>query len=255
MTDFAPAAFFALFTWWFSTGVLLYIDHLPRRTFKVSFAIATGLALLALWGLVASSQSTSNVAAYIAFVCAVVIWAWHELTFLMGFVTGPRKSPCPPDASEWHRLRLAVEIVIHHELALAATVVLMKGLTWEAPNEVGTTTFLVLWVMRLSAKFNLFLGVHNLTTEFIPDHLSYMLTYFRQARLNPLMPISVAAGTAGVVWLTGHALALPTEPFIATATGLLATTLALAVLEHLFLVLPVPDAWLWRWAQRPSEGS
>jgi len=29
---------------------------------------------------------------------------------------------------------------------------------------------------------------------------------------------------------------------------MLATMLALAVLEHWFLVLPVPDAALWRWA-------
>ena len=39
----------------------------------------------------------------------------------------------------------------------------MVALTWGGANQVGTWTFLVLWVMRLSAKLNVFLGVPNLT--------------------------------------------------------------------------------------------
>ena len=135
---------------------------------------------------------------------------------------------------------------------MAATAGLIFVITVDAPNQVGMATFLVLWVMRLSAKLNVFLGVQNLSVEFIPAHLTYMLSYFRRARLNPLMPISVAAGTAGVVWIIAVGL---TSAFDAAATGLVATILALAVLEHLFLVLPVPDAVLWRWAYRHNPGA
>ena len=246
---FAPAALFTLFTWWFSTGVLLYLDHLPKRTFARSLAITTVLSVAAGYGLYTCSHSATVASAYASFLCALMIWAWHELSFLMGWVTGPRKTPCPPDAKGWQRFRYATAIVLHHEIALAVTAAAIVALTWKAPNQVGTATFLVLWVMRLSAKFNVFLGVHNLTTDFVPAHLGYMLSYFRRARINPLMPISVALGAAGVVWLTTRGLSEPVSMFGVAASGLVATTLALAVLEHVFLVLPVPDAALWRWAR------
>ncbi len=252
MTTFAPAALFALFLWWFSTGVLLYVDHLPRRTFPRSLLVATVLALGSIYGLYVSSLATSLPAAYAAFVCAIMVWAWHEMTFLMGWVTGPRKQPCPPDATGWRRFWYATAIVLHHELALAGTVAFVVALTWDAPNQVGTGTFLVLWVMRLSAKLNIFLGVSNLTTSFVPDHLQYMLSYFRRAPLNPLMPISVVLGSIGVVWMTSRGLSSVVAPFDSAAVGLVATTLALAVLEHVFLVLPVRDAALWRWAYRQT---
>ena len=253
MNQFAPAALCALFLWWFSTGVLLYVDHLPKKTFRRSLAVASVLALVGLYSLVVSSHDASVGQAYLAFVSALAVWAWHELTFLMGLLTGPRKVPCPPDARGWRRFQYATATVIHHELALAVTAALLVALTWGAPNQVGTATFFVLWVMRLSAKFNVFLGVHNLTTEFIPSHLAYMKTYFRRARLNPLMPLSVVAGTAGVVWLIVAAMGPTATDYTWVAAGLVATTLALAVIEHVFLVLPVPDAMLWRWAHRPSS--
>ena len=255
MNAFAPAALFAVFVWWLSTGVLLYVDHLPRRTFRLSLAIASVLTVAAAVGLYWSSRTPTLIGGYIAFGCALMIWAWHELTFLTGLVTGPRKLPCPPDVTGWQRFRYATAIVIHHELALAATAAVLLWITWDAPNQVGMGTYLVLWVMRLSAKFNIFLGVHNLTVEFVPAHLKYMLSYFKQARLNPLMPISVAAGTAGVVWLTADVFSPSVTAFYAASTGLVATTLALAVLEHVFLVLPVPDGALWRWAHPPSHGA
>ena len=41
MTAYLPPIFFALFVWWFSTGVILYLDGLPVRTFKWSRLAAT----------------------------------------------------------------------------------------------------------------------------------------------------------------------------------------------------------------------
>ena len=253
MTPFAPAAVFALFLWWFSTGVLLYVDHLPHRTFPRSILVATTLALGSIYGLYVSSQVTTVVGAYAGFVCAIMVWAWHEMTFLMGWVTGPRKQPCPPSATGWRRFWYATATIIHHELALFGTAVFVIALTWDAPNQVGTATFLVLWIMRLSAKFNIFLGVSHLTTAFVPDHLNYMLSYFRWAPFNPLMPVSVVFGSIGVILLTTHGLSSQVAPFDAAAVGLVAMILALAVLEHVLLVLPIRDAALWSWAHRPSQ--
>jgi len=45
-------------------------------------------------------------------------------------------------------------------------------------------------------------------------------------------------------------LAVQSDPFQSVGLTLVAALLALAVLEHWFLVLPVPDEALWSWAFR-----
>lgn len=42
---------FAIFIWWFSTGVVLLLNGMPRTTFRWSVLISTALALMALYGL------------------------------------------------------------------------------------------------------------------------------------------------------------------------------------------------------------
>jgi len=250
LTEHAPAALFVVVAWWASTGVVLWVDGLPRSTFRMSLGAATALALAGLLGLWWSSGLESSTAAYVAFSSALVLWGWHELTFLLGVVTGPRKTACPSGARGWARFRYAAAVVIHHELALALTLAAVLALTWGAPNQVGARTFLVLWVMRLSAKLNVFLGVRNLTEKFIPEHLRYMLSYFRPARWNPLMPVSLIAAGAVFVWLVTQPVPADATALATVGKTLVATLLGLALLEHLFLALPVPDSMLWRWALR-----
>jgi putative photosynthetic complex assembly protein 2 len=246
----ALAALFVLAFWWLSTAVILKLVWLGKS--RVRFAVFSALTVVALVGLVRSAASTTPAAAYLAFSCALVVWGWHELSFLLGMITGPRTTPCPPGAMGWERFAAATAAVIHHEIALAATVALIVALTWGQPNQVGTGAFLVLWVMRLSAKLNLFLGVRNFTDKFVPQHLRYMLSYFRRARLNPLMPVSLLVATAMVVNLVRDSLAVDASTFLVVDRTLVATLLALAVIEHLFLVVPVPDSVLWSWAIRKS---
>jgi len=253
MSDHASAALFVVVLWWASTGAILWVDGLPRSTFRFSIGGATALAVAGLFGLWWSSRLESSLAAYLSFSCALAVWGWHELSFLLGIVTGPRKQPCPPDARGWRRFRYATAAVLHHEVALALTLLAVAALTWGAPNQVGTWTFLVLWVMRLSAKVNVFLGVRNLTERFIPEHLRYLLSYFRKARLNPLMPVSLLVGGAVFAHLVAQSTAGEATAFVLVGRTLVATILGLAVLEHLFLALPVPDALLWRWAMRTGQ--
>lgn len=254
MNDHGLAVLFVLVAWWVSTGAILIMDGLPRRTFRFSLAGVGLLAVGGLYGLFVSSRLESRPAAYLAFSCALLIWAWHELAFLLGVVTGPRKKPCPPGARGWRRFGYATAAVLYHELALFGTVLVVIAITWGAPNQAGAASFLVLWVMRLSAKLNVFLGVRNLSTEFIPVHLRYLLSYFRKARLNPLMPVSLLAGTAVLLRLVSTAQVSGAPASAAVGRTLVATLLGLAVLEHIFLTLPLPDALLWRWALRSGRG-
>jgi putative photosynthetic complex assembly protein 2 len=56
---------------------------------------ATVLLGVAFIGLAATRDDTRITGAYIAFTCTVLVWAWQEIAFLLGYVTGPRRTPCP----------------------------------------------------------------------------------------------------------------------------------------------------------------
>jgi putative photosynthetic complex assembly protein 2 len=244
------AALFAVFIWWFSTGIILLLDNLPRTTFGLSRLVSSSLALAALWALAATAHSTSLAAVYCAFTSALLVWGWHELSFLTGWVTGPQRTAIAPDVQGWPRFKAAVRAILWHELAIAVTGVLILVLTWNAPNPIGAYTFLVLWVMRISAKLNLFLGVRNLSEEFLPPHLTYMASFFRRRRMNALLPLAIAAATVVAMLLVQQALAPATSPAMAVGLTLVAVMLGLAIVEHALLVLPLPATALWRWAMR-----
>jgi putative photosynthetic complex assembly protein 2 len=255
VADHGLPVLYALFLWWFSTGLILYLDGLPRRSFRWSMLACTGVALLSFWGLAATRDDTTVLGAYAAFTYGLLIWGWHEMSFLMGFVTGPRRAPCPEGCRGWRHLGHATAAILWHELAIAATALIMVVLTWGGTNQVGTWIFMVLWVMRLSAKFNVYLGVPNLTEEFLPQHLSYLKSFMRKRPMNPLFPISVTVGTIVATRLVDRAWVAGEGSFDAIAFTFVAVLLALAILEHWFLVLPLPDAALWSWALKSRESN
>lgn len=253
MALYAVPILFALFVWWFSTGVVLYLDRLPRHTFRWSLLAASVLLVGALVALVELSATAAVANAYLAFTCAVVIWGWLEMSYFMGLVTGPHKDPCPVGYTNWQRFRLAVQISLYHELVVVGLAALIVWLTWGRPNQVGTWTFVVLWWMRWSAKLNLFFGVPNLNEDWLPEHLRVLTSFIKKKPINLLFPISVTVATTLVALLMERALSPGVEPFAAVALTLIATLLALGILEHWFLVLPLADAALWKWALRVSS--
>jgi putative photosynthetic complex assembly protein 2 len=122
-------------------------------------------------------------------------------------------------------------------------------LTWGGENQIGAWTFMVLWWMRLSTKLNVFLGVPNLTEEFLPEHLQYLKRFFTKKPMNLLFPMSVTLSTVAAFWLIRQA-AEGADAFASAGFTFLAALTALAVLEHWFLVLPLPVAALWSWGLR-----
>ncbi len=45
------ALLYTVFVWWFSTGIILYLNGLPRHTFKWTMSGATAMLLAALYAL------------------------------------------------------------------------------------------------------------------------------------------------------------------------------------------------------------
>lgn len=244
-----------VFVWWFATGAILFLDGLPRRTFRLTIGITTAVAGIAFAVLATSASGTDAADAYVAFLCAIAIWGWNEVAFLMGGVTGPRRSACPPEAAGWRRFVLALQTLLYHEALILACGVVIAAVTWGAPNKVGLWTFGVLWAMRASAKLNIFLGVPNITHEFLPAHLAYLKGYFRFSPASALLPISIGAGTLAVVILGMAARNAPPSGFEEAACVLLSSLTALAVIEHLFMVVPLPSSTLWAWAMRVDHGT
>ena len=68
--------------------------------------------------------------------------------------------------------------------------------------------------------------------------------------MNPLFPVSVTVSTAVLAWLVARAAAADAGSFEAAGYSFLAALMALAILEHWFLVLPLPTAALWSWGLR-----
>lgn len=248
MIEFALPPLVAVLAWWLGTGIVMLLDGLPRDTFRLTLGIATLLAGAALVCIARSATQGTEGAAYAGFVCAVLVWGWHELTFLTGWLTGPRRTPCSAPHHGPTRLREAVLAILWHELAILGTLALIAALTWREGNRVALATFTLLWVMRLSAKLNLFLGVRNLGEPFLPEHLRYLPSYFRRRAMNALLPLVLLAGVAAVVALVAEAMA----SHGGTRTGhlLVASMLTLALFEHLLMVLPWQGTALWRWAMR-----
>lgn len=252
-SDFIPPFLFALFVWWFSTGAVLWLVRRPveqEATVVASMTLVLGASCA---GLIMLGPIDTTAAAYLSFLCGLGVWGFHEALFLMGVVTGPRPAPCPQGATGWRRFHYATMAVLYHEIALAVTALALLGLTWGQPNQAAALTFALLFVMRLSAKFNIFLGVPNLTDEFFPVRLEHLKSYLLKRPMNLLFPVSVA-GSFALLWaLLAHVEVAPTDS-AAKATALLLFALgALALLEHAFMILPVPDAVLWRWAAPTTQ--
>ena len=244
---------FALLMWFIGTAAIVWLDSLPRRTFRTSLTLAGILAIGATVLVRAYGADTTQTGAYVGFGAAIVIWGWHEMSFLMGHVAGPNRAPCPPGAIGWARFKAATATVIHHELAIAATAITLVAITWGQPNQAAPLTFLLLFVLRLSAKFNLYLGVPNLSDEVFPEHLAYLKSYFRKRRMNALFPVSIVVGSGLAIWAWSVSGAAPAGSGAAASAMLIAGLAVLGVVEHLFLILPLRDAKMFRWASNDKR--
>lgn len=254
MGSYALPVLFTLVAWWASTGLILILVRLPRSTFATTLSGATIVLGVGILGLVSSGSETTPAGAYVAFASALAVWAWLETSFLLGYVTGPRREACPVGCAGGLHFRHSVEAVIYHEVAILAGAVLVVSLTSGAENQVGSGTFIALWLMRLSAKLNLFLGVANRGEQFLPAHLVYLKSFFGRRRQNALLPLSLISIAFAAAWLINLASASGNSPFDITGYTLLATLVLLGLLEHGFMVLPLPSERLWHWRgeSRPS---
>lgn len=250
MSQYVLPVLFTLALWWGSTGVILKLVKLPKGSFPLSMLGMTVVLLAGIQGLWVSRDDGSSAGAYLAFASGMAVWAWVETSFLLGYITGPRRQPCEAGCNGARHFLHSVAAILWHEVAIAVGMVAVGWITRGGSNDVGWATFMLLWVMRLSAKLNLFLGVPNRGEQFLPPHLQYLKSFFGAQRINYLFPLSVTAITALAGWLLALLAAKPTE-FQVVGYSLLLTLVLLALVEHWFMVLPWDSERLWQW--QPPE--
>lgn len=243
---------YVIFLWWLSTAVVFFAASLPQSTQRVSMAVASIALLIALHAVQAIEIAGGTIAALASFTAAIVIWGWAETTFLFGLVTGSNKLPCPPEAQGWQRFMLATKAIIHHELLLVALGLVIWFHEASHGLPVASMTFGTLWLLRLSAKLNLFLGTPNFSEELTPAHLRYLGTYFRRGRCSPLLPVSLIFAVLLAI-LFGFQANAATGDLERTSYTLLCVLTVLGTLEHLMMLLPWRDTALWTWLFENGE--
>ncbi|MEM8577000.1 MAG: putative photosynthetic complex assembly protein PuhE [Pseudomonadota bacterium] len=244
------AAIIALFVWWFSTGAILmavkYADQAGPVARQNTVLAGVPLLALGIYGVWWSLPQETILGVYVAFLSALMIWGWIELTFLTGIITGPNPYALPDGEPEWARFVRAWGTLAYHEMLLVAALIGLFIVGWDAANTFAMWTFAVLFFARISAKLNLFFGVPRIHVDFLPDALAHLPSHFRIRPMNWLFPLSVTALTfAASCWL--ERLYAADTPGAITGFALLSALTGLALVEHWVMVLPVPDEKLWRW--------
>ncbi len=249
----------ALFLWWFSTGAILWrvktADNGDKSAHTMSVFLGLPLLIGGFLGLHSTLGDASVKGVYLAFLSSLAIWGWIELAFLSGIITGPNTKALPPGTAGWDRFWSAVGTVAWHELLLAAAIIVIGHVSVGEPNQFGLYTFGILFFARISAKLNLFFGVPRIHTEFLPKPLAHLASHFRHAAMNWVFPISVTLLTfAAGCWME-RATQATGGMFVGYV--LLSALTLLALLEHWFMVLPLPDEKLFRWllpaAKHPTD--
>ena len=252
MASYIVPPIYAAFVWWFSTGAVLLLVGGGGRLHSVRLVSATALTVGSLFGLALTSGDLSVGGAYMAFTCTILLWGAQEIAFLAGWVTGPRPEPCPANAKGWKRLGLALQAILYHELVLLTCGAAILVLTWNGLNQVGLWTFAALWVLRQSAKINLFLGVPVTNDELMPDAVRFLKTFFARRPIGAFFPDSVTLATAALVIMIQRIVEVAATPFEVVSLTLVSTLFALGVVEHWFMLLPLPAITLWGWGMRST---
>ncbi|SIR42244.1 putative photosynthetic complex assembly protein 2 [Rhizobium sp. RU20A] len=240
----------AIGVWWLSTGlVLAMVNRTERGGWRARqvlpvMTLAGGLGVVLM---VFGGAERTPLGSYAGFFGALLVWAWHEAAFLTGALTGRRRGECPPGLKGLKRFKAAFEAVCDHEIAILVTALVLYLLLYDADNRFGLATFGLLWGMRISAKLLIFLGAPHAVSELMPRPIAHLKTYFKTDRIAPIFPLLMVAATGLFAVLVIGAMSA-SDAHSLVGHILLASFMALAILEHLILVLPVSDTALWRWA-------
>lgn len=256
MQPFYQPVLFALFVWWFVTGLVFVAYGRSPRVTHLCFLAATTVMLLAVAGFIYALEMVTPAGVYLSLTCGILIWGWHVSGYYLGYITGPERSAHfyemvgnGRSATPFARFKYALQASIYHELLIVSFLALLIFLSNGSPNRWGLWIFIALWIMHALAKLNVFLGVRNFRIEFLPAHLHKLDRLLSKQASNPLMPVTALFGTSIALVLTYRGIMPGTAPDQVVGHLAVGTMLILGVVENILLILPLP-ATLWGWGLR-----
>jgi putative photosynthetic complex assembly protein 2 len=110
------------------------------------------------------------------------------------------------------------------------------------PTHFAVCTFALFWAVHELAKLNVFLGVVNPGTQFLPDYLAHLRVYFGPTENSALLLPSVLALVALALWC-GLRARRSRVPAVRVGAALLAVVVLLAAFEHALLGTPRDLGW------------
>lgn len=231
--------------WWLGTGAVFLAARGTQSARRWSFVAGS----LLLGGVVVSlapavSMRTDAGGVVQGLLVGFATWAWMELSFYTGYVTGPSTREPPPGSGFVTRFRHALEACLWHELAIVGGLALLLLLS-PGPNRWAALQFSVFWGLHEVARINVLIGVPHPFRELLPRHLSHLQPYLEPRRAGVWLHGSLAILVA--VTAAATALALGGSDSGRIGWTALSVLLGLGVLELGVLLFPVPLARLWQW--------
>jgi len=234
-----------LLAWWIGTGaVFLAARGGPRRR-RWSFAGATAMMGLAITAMPGLSGRTDTGGILLALLAGFSVWAWVELSFYTGYVTGPSRAVPPPGAGFRTRFRYALAACLWHELVIPVLGVVLWIVAGSGVHLWSLWIYLTFWVLHEVARVNVLAGVPHPFAELLPDHLDHLEPYLEARRPGWLLPTTLVAHLVALGFLVTAALSAVGTPGLLGWVSI-AALVALGWLEHLVLLLPIPLERLWR---------
>lgn len=229
------AALRLIMFWWLVTGLIVATQR-SSFTRAVAAGVALAVAAFGLQLVWRTRDDTSPRGAQLAFIGGAFLWVFVQTAFYGGWIIGPDMPiPASSGPSPWLAIH-ALGATAWNEILSAA------ALGWCVAvyqrNPVGWLTLATFWGTDQLAKLNVFMGVANPGTHFLPEQLYFLIAYFGPQHNSLLLPVSVVVLGVLAAWLFRRVFR-DAHAFRREANALLAWLLALAALEHLMLGLPV----------------
>lgn len=243
----------AVLAWWFLTGAVFWLCRQRRELFPLILGIGVVAFAVSFVALTGSLTDTTPAGLMIGFLSGISIWAFQELTFYLGYVTGPRRHHCEPGCKGWRHFLHALQASLYHEVSILLTFIVLLALSWGAANQTALYAFTLIWAMHQSARINVMLGVRNVNAEWLPGHLGYLSSFLKKAHPGTFFFISVGFIILLFVVQLDLLATLPLGSVQHNTVLLTASLTGLALIEHICLVLPVPLTALWSVFGAPSS--
>lgn len=225
--------------WWLATGLVVAIQR-DDETRVVALAVATALACVGGWLIRERRMDATPAGARASLLGGSLIWAWIAVTFYAGWIVGPGPgSAAVGGMGPGPSLALALDVLRATSWNEAVSLGCLVG-AWAlcrgAPNRLGFQVLLLFWGMHQLARLNIFVGVVNPATRFLPERLLWLADYFGPERNTPFLALSVLllVVVAGVLL---HRARTADGAFGRHAAAMLGVLVVLGALEHGFMGL------------------